>query len=386
MKRNVFCCAFVALCLLVSGTSYAADGRIRLLIKKLDTSSLWERQTTAQKLGTFGPQAVKAIPALLRALKDEQYAVRLAVVRAMGQIRSNLKGVSRALTRTLAKDPDYRVRGAAAHALAAIPFQVSLVVSALQRALKDKHMNVRLDVVKALGTMGPKAHPVVPALALLLDSKSLFVQASVIQTLGKIGPKAKQAIPAILRSVKRAGSGSVGIPARAAQAFVAFGPQTIPTVTKLLSSQHHDTRVFAFETLGRFGPRAAGSVPVLTRLLKKWKSVQMVLRTAARIGPKALPVILYALRQKRAFGLQQGAVKALALMGPKAKSVVPELCQMLHDANVFVQIREGVARALGKIGEKAAIPALTRALRGREVGIQRAAAGALKDIRQKTSR
>ena len=85
-------------------------------------------------------------------------------------------------------------------------------VPALTKALKDKHLDVRLAAAKALWIITKNAEIVVPVLADLLggkkfpapdtsESRRCFHQ-SIIESLCRVGPPAKAAIPVLAKKAK----------------------------------------------------------------------------------------------------------------------------------------------------------------------------------------
>jgi HEAT repeat protein len=76
------------------------------------------RLSAAQALGSFGPKAKTAVPALVEALKDRKWNGRDGAAMALGKIHSELDQTIPALVEVLQNDPDETVRGVAAEALA----------------------------------------------------------------------------------------------------------------------------------------------------------------------------------------------------------------------------------------------------------------------------
>lgn len=75
--------------------------------KKLQAEDPHTRATAAQALGEFREEAV--VPALVRALNDQDREVRLAVVKALGRIGPRARAAAPALTRMRADaDPELR--------------------------------------------------------------------------------------------------------------------------------------------------------------------------------------------------------------------------------------------------------------------------------------
>jgi serine/threonine protein kinase len=140
------------------GTTSTAAG-----IAGLGASSDVERAEAARQLGARGENAAAAVPALRRALEDDDGLVRSSAARALGQIGTAARPATPALERALA-DPDERVRAAAASALAALGSLSESAVNALIVDLKDPSPQVRARAAYALSRHRRRSEKVVAAL------------------------------------------------------------------------------------------------------------------------------------------------------------------------------------------------------------------------------
>lgn len=100
----------------------------------------------------------------------------------------------------------------------------------------------------------------------------------------------------------------------------------------------------------------------LTKLSAIYKLAEMHTDAAP-----AVPMLIKNLQDKHYYDVQKAAAFALGEIGPDAKSSIPNLSSfMLTD---FAHGGEAAAEALGKIGDKSAIPALVQALDHRYSGV-----------------
>jgi HEAT repeat protein len=79
---------------------------------------------------------------------------------------------------------------------------VPALIAALTAALHDENWKFRVSVVQALGEIGPAAKDAsVPALIVALTDEDKTVRAYAFEALGRIGPEAKDAVPALAEAL-----------------------------------------------------------------------------------------------------------------------------------------------------------------------------------------
>ena len=165
---------------------------VGVMVEELESSgsAYSERTRAARVLGAMEDPA--AVPALIRALEDEEPAVRVSASKALGRLRDH-----RALVPlvNLLDDEDCHVRGSAVTSLgrlgdagsASVPGTVGEPAAAtvLIRALGDEEPTVRVSAVRALGGLGdPRAFE---PLVNLLDDEDCRVREAVALSLGWLG-------------------------------------------------------------------------------------------------------------------------------------------------------------------------------------------------------
>jgi HEAT repeat protein len=162
------------------------------------------RADALRSVGSFGPQAVPALPQLNSALQDSDRQVRIAAAWAISQVApSTNEATVKVLERALS-DTDPRVRSIAAVALRQIGPGAVDAVPQLIGALDDPVAFVRAPAADALGAIGPAARSAVGPLSkrLLVKGEQVFVLRSIAYALGNIGPDAGSAIPALEEALK----------------------------------------------------------------------------------------------------------------------------------------------------------------------------------------
>ena len=329
------------------------------------------RKEVIDSLGSIGPTAKAAVPALVAELKDDHVQLRKSAAEALGQIGPAAKSAIPRLVAAL-EDEDDETREWAADALGYIgPAAVQLFVV----ALKDKRIG--LLAARALAGIGSSAESAIPALvAALKHGAAKKMRWWAIDALGNIGPAAESAIPAIAKALKhRDGS----IRSCAARALGQIGPVALPTLVSALKNAGPSLRASAAEALGEIGSGAESAVPALVAALKH-DAERYVRESAAsslgKIGAAAVPSLIVVLHDTDA-DARSYAANALGEIGPAAKSAVPALVEALKDADIGV--RMSAETALPKIG-RAAVPALVEALTDTSDDVRKSAAKTLGKI------
>jgi HEAT repeat protein len=103
---------------------------------------------------------------------------------------------------SLLRDPDARVRRAAASTLWGLGARMAAAVPGLAETLRDADAEVRLAAAMALEAAGPQAAPAVPALVAALQDADINVRLWSCKALGAVGPPARAAVPALVAASK----------------------------------------------------------------------------------------------------------------------------------------------------------------------------------------
>jgi HEAT repeat protein len=233
------------------------DGRaVPALMPLLHDKVKAVRAEAATALAAIGPAAV---PALVEALKHEEWLVRLHAVEALGKVKA--PAAVPPLLFVLFNDRDSAVREDSVRALGEIgsPETVEFLVTVL------KDPTLRPLAVEALGRIGD--HRAVPVLIdivtganRLSDSRviagcsdkwdeEMVTRGHAVRALGAIGDPA--AIPALVAALQETVTR-----AEAAGALAKFGAAVIPVLLPLLAKeQDENIRYYLKETLTQVGWR-----------------------------------------------------------------------------------------------------------------------------------
>ncbi len=205
--------------------------KVEDLIEKLKSNNLDTRQQAAWDLSKLGEDKIEeaklAIPALIVAMKDDDWAVRKMSILALGEL------------------------------------QVTEEIPAIIESLRyDVEPETRAGASQALGIM--KAEQAIPDLITALDDSASVVQQVTIWSLGVMKEKAKAAVPKLLEFLAKPEDVEfVQINNLAAWALGEFGDKAAiePLISALNAAEYHERKfTIACSLVLLEGPKGEGMV------------------------------------------------------------------------------------------------------------------------------
>jgi HEAT repeat protein len=201
---------------------------------------------TAETLGRVGGMDAAAIRQLTARLPDSHQSVRIAALRALGEMGAKSAAADVKLFQDRTSDPAMKVWAAAT--LVVLGSDEEANRRALFAALKEKApgaRSARITAIDAIAALGPNAKAAVPDLIVALKDKSTVgrkgdeqVRERAAQTLGRL--RAREAVPPLIelmrdpdRRARRA----------AAEALGAIGPDAIVAVARLRDLARNDPAI-----------------------------------------------------------------------------------------------------------------------------------------------
>lgn len=297
---------------------------VPVLVKRLDDKDLNARAKAAEALAQIGPEARRAVPDLVKHLKDDDM-VRKNVAEALAQIggltSSDVATVAEGL-----KDPNRDVRIAISAALVKAGSEAKEAVPALMVALKDDELKVKINAAAALAKVGAGAKEAVPALTAALKDPSMDIKVSAAGALMGIGPDAKPAVKPLVEALSGA---SKDLKLNVVGAFEKIGAdakEAVPALIKLMRENRADKEFLSkvIDALGAIGPASKEGASQIAIALE-FKDIRQNAQDAlVKIGKGAVPVLKQGLNDRNR-DIRLACCQALEQIGPDAKDAVASL-------------------------------------------------------------
>jgi HEAT repeat protein len=288
-----------------------------------------------------GPGSPEDVPALTRALEQEDPLVRRDAAEDLGLIGPPAADALPVLQKLAEQDADPLSRIAAARAVVSIDPKNETALPLLVKALQDKTAKVRKKSAEALGDLGPGAKSAAGALVKAVKDSDPAVSWAAVDALGQIGPDAEEAVPALIEALKEA-----------------------------------STRGAAADTLGQIGRKAQAAVPALEQALKgddvtvRWAAAVALVRIG---GAGARPGVRFLLKPDGVPGRSVSDASQI-LTAPATWETLPELIEAAREPS----LRDASAQISGNVAmyiTKEQVPAgVTRLLQDKDPGVRCVAA------------
>ena len=219
----------------------------------------------------------------------------------------------------------------------------SLILPAIQTALRDPSSEVRKWAAEAVVSLGSQAAAIIPDLLKLTQDTNDGPASSAMSALGSMGCVASNAVPVLIRNAANATGtrrlfavqslGEIGRPAQSA----------VPVLVSVLLSDDssmppnlgggEELRVKAARALAEIGITPEEAVPTLiamTRGTNQWARwfASVALWNRARQNPILQAQVIEGLRSTNRIGV----MISLGCLGSNAAAFVPEICRLTNDS------------------------------------------------------
>ncbi len=152
--------------------------------------------------------------------------------------------------------------------------------------------------------------------------------------LGRFARKNEELIPLLVEALKDEDRPEKGLSVgqEAAIALAALKTAAVPALVEIIKNKTPRDEFFnAIMAIGRIGPEAKATVPLLIEALKVKRVQSSALEALARIGPEAkaaVPALTDILKSDN-WELKTGAIEVLGLIGPNAKPAIPAIIECM---------------------------------------------------------
>ena len=363
---------FTWLAALVSALAPPASGQgadLTQLIADLGDPDKKKRRQAAYELDHLGPKAAEAVPALVKALNDDESQVVFHAITALARIGPKADGAVPDLIKRLGRQGrryGEQVQIRAAFALSRIG---SAAVPALREALCEQDEQTCAFAADALGLMSPEvSEPATEELLLLLGDERTLVAQRVSKALARHG---QAAVPTLERIVRE---GSSAEQADAIRTLGLIGKEARAsggTIAEALESGSDEVVAEGVEALVRVRHEATATTGAIVEALASnstavWEAAANAALLQASLVPdldtRAYGEALSEIEQEE---LRLRFADVLGRIGPAAAPCVPVLIQSALIAST-PENAEALARAIAGIGKPAAELTIASAESARE--------------------
>jgi HEAT repeat protein len=314
--------------------------------------SIFERYEAITGLTHFGERAVPILAALLR---DRESSIRAHTARMLGSMGPTAKDAVPALLEVWKEPDDFSTQTPveAGRALGDIGASAPEVVPALTAILRDPNYqsNKPRAALYALGRIGTDAREAAPVLVALLPGPLGSQAADALSRIGPDSETTRRSMAAVwIRLLEDPDHVDRYQLDRAADGLTKLGPEGLPLLVKLLAKRDLPQRSRIVEVLGRY---RSAAVPALTMALMD-PDLELRLYVPGSLqaaGAAGVPALIQALKDEDA-GVRMNAALALGRIGPPAGGASLALvAQATHDP--WPGARMNAIDALGLIGPPA---------------------------------
>ncbi|MFP4446969.1 MAG: sister chromatid cohesion protein PDS5, partial [Desulfosudaceae bacterium] len=262
---------------------------VRVAATRLESKDWMTRRDAANRLAEMGDTAAPAVPALILALSDDSdwydhyNEVRRAAATALGNIGFEARAANPALIEAL-DNRDYAVRLAVVKALGKIgPKSASNVIEALTTAVADPDFDVRREAAVSLGSFEECAIPALPVLVTAtMTDMDQDVRREAVESICRIEPGTENSLCALGVALKDED------PDLRNEALIALrrakNPAArkamLPEVLKRLDDVDENVRMNAVKTLSEFDIGTGQVCNALERLANEDKSLEVKKKAA----------------------------------------------------------------------------------------------------------
>ncbi len=248
-------------------------------------------------------------------------------------------------------------------------------VKTLTKGLSSDDADVRFYSVWALSWVGPPGKGAAPSVVKLLADENAEVRRKAAYTLGRIAPEPKAVVQHLIKALA---DKETAVSQAAANSLPKFGKAAVPALVKALKKDG-PSKKYAAQSLGKIGAEAKEAIPDLKEMLFKSDPdiSRIAANTLAKIGRDSIPVLMTAAKSDNQT-MRSQAVLALQQIGVPA---VPHIVDLL-DKKYAVDVRRQAAQLLGgmQVNDKMVVLGLAYALKDKDNQVRQRALNSIQRL------
>ena len=372
------------------GVDCAAQWAVRALLARVhlsvvgDAHAIRDRYRRAQEAERRWGVPAQNVGRLAAVLQNRDQQLRLAAMEALGDIGEQAAPAVEAIAGQL-EDRDLNMRWAALGALKRLRGHATPVVGTVAGRLEDCDSDMRRLAVVVLQGLGcPIAAPFAGAIARLLKDRHRDVRVAAICALGKCGAHAAPFAKAIAERLHEEREAAMG-------ALKDLGEHAAPAADMIAARLEHGDRavrrrraaVWALHGLGECAPLFMGAISVVQLEDTSEKVRRAAVLALQGLGERVAPLAVSIARRldDRSVCVREAAMEALQNLGVHAAPAAVAIAGRLEDSDR--RLRRAAMGALQNLAEHAApfAAAITMRLEDSDENMRRAAAKALQTLR-----
>ncbi len=245
------------------------------LVVRLEKGTIEERHEAARQLFYLGPKAVKAVPALLRAIYDTDVDVRRLGMSALSKIGPVAKAaIPKLIAITEDENETDDIRSSAIITFLGFGKLSTAAIPCLLKLMNGKNVNLIRVAAGIIGDIGKECDDAVPVLLKLLKHEDGDVRGRAAASLGKIGKQPDVLVPLFIELIKKEKKPMLGIadPRQGIlSGLILLGPHAKPAIPLILEmvatpDEYLIIQQRGIQVLVAIGPKAKEALPLLQKL------------------------------------------------------------------------------------------------------------------------
>jgi HEAT repeat protein len=297
----------------------------------------------------IGPAAKDVVPALMRAMDENEGFLRSVTGTALGYVGADAAPAVPTLIKLR------KVVAGSMNATTALGLIGRPAVPALREALRSPNADLRAGAAEALNQMGREARAAVPDLIAMINDDDKQVQEEVRGALRSIAfdEIARDSLSEILSAIERDSvveaiftaqlrADGADVSAGARRALVTVAEGQVPELVRRLADDDGQVRQRAAAQLRQIGRRARAAAPELRTLLED-EDIYVRLNAAAALwatgesDDRPRQILQTGLKHSRAW-VRREAADLLGQLGPVAAPALSNLLDLLTDPSARVRV------------------------------------------------